>query len=213
VCPLRRPVCPSRLGVDRVGFGWLNGMWRSLVSAPALGAGGPRFESGHPDHQRRSSASSRSASGLSRSSDRGLTVDLNTGRRYWLTLNGTHQPAGMVCSMARLEQVGVHGCPNDAGKGSNGEFAARWAHNPEVVGSNPAPATRSEAPSGSGRGLLHAVCARICARDQLHGAWPGVLSAEKSRPPMISSARVFATCRSASRSVWTYCFMVKATSA
>ena len=25
-------------------------MWRSLVSAPALGAGGRRFESGHPDH-------------------------------------------------------------------------------------------------------------------------------------------------------------------
>src|SRR5512133_2679643 len=24
-------------------------MWRSLVSAPALGAGGRRFESGHPD--------------------------------------------------------------------------------------------------------------------------------------------------------------------
>ncbi len=38
---------------DRVGFGWLGGgMWRSLVSAPALGAGGPRFESGHPDHDR-----------------------------------------------------------------------------------------------------------------------------------------------------------------
>src|ERR1017187_990629 len=27
-------------------------MWRSLVSAPALGAGGPRFESGHPDQIR-----------------------------------------------------------------------------------------------------------------------------------------------------------------
>jgi hypothetical protein len=25
------------------------GMWRSLVSAPALGAGGPGFESPHPD--------------------------------------------------------------------------------------------------------------------------------------------------------------------
>src|SRR5262245_66017785 len=27
-------------------------MWRSLVSAPALGAGGRRFESGHPDQLR-----------------------------------------------------------------------------------------------------------------------------------------------------------------
>ena len=33
-----------------VGYGAVNGMWRSLVSAPALGAGGRRFESGHPDH-------------------------------------------------------------------------------------------------------------------------------------------------------------------
>src|SRR5262245_54727587 len=29
-------------------------MWRSLVSAPALGAGGRRFESGHPDQNCRS---------------------------------------------------------------------------------------------------------------------------------------------------------------
>jgi hypothetical protein len=33
-----------------VGYGSVCGMWRSLVSAPALGAGGRRFESGHPDH-------------------------------------------------------------------------------------------------------------------------------------------------------------------
>ncbi len=36
---------------------------------------------------------------------------------------------------------------------------------------------------------------------------------EASDPPMISSARVLATWRSASSSVWTYCFMVNATSA
>jgi hypothetical protein len=37
-------------GTDRkVGYGSVHGMWRSLVSAPALGAGGRRFESGHPD--------------------------------------------------------------------------------------------------------------------------------------------------------------------
>ncbi len=40
-----------------------------------------------------------------------------------------------------------------------------------------------------------------------------VSSVVASDPPMISVARVLATCRSASRSVCTYCFMVKATSA
>ena len=35
-----------------VGYGTVSGMWRSLVSAPALGAGGRRFESGHPDQFR-----------------------------------------------------------------------------------------------------------------------------------------------------------------
>jgi hypothetical protein len=43
---------PSPGGPDRVGFGWLDGMWRSLVSAPALGAGGREFESRHPDQVR-----------------------------------------------------------------------------------------------------------------------------------------------------------------
>jgi hypothetical protein len=38
-----------RKSAGRVGYGRLHGMWRSLVSAPALGAGGRRFESGHPD--------------------------------------------------------------------------------------------------------------------------------------------------------------------
>ena len=35
-----------------VGYVRFHGMWRSLVSAPALGAGGRRFESGHPDQVR-----------------------------------------------------------------------------------------------------------------------------------------------------------------
>ena len=39
------------------------------------------------------------------------------------------------------------------------------------------------------------------------------VSTETSAPPMISSARVVATWRSASKSVCTYCFIVKATSA
>jgi hypothetical protein len=70
--------CPVRSlwrGPHRVGFGWPNGMWRSLVSAPALGAGGRRFESGHPDHKRSSGACRRLAGRLSRSSAHG------TGRR------------------------------------------------------------------------------------------------------------------------------------
>ena len=32
-----------------VGYVRFHGMWRSLVSAPALGAGGPGFKSPHPD--------------------------------------------------------------------------------------------------------------------------------------------------------------------
>ena len=41
---------PSRaVARGTVGYGAISGMWRSLVSAPALGAGGRRFESGHPD--------------------------------------------------------------------------------------------------------------------------------------------------------------------
>ena len=52
---------------------------------------------------------------------------------------------------------------------------------------------------------------------RLHGrrspsAW-FVISGEISDPPMISSAKVLATWRSAFRSVCTYCFMVNATSA
>ena len=40
-----------------------------------------------------------------------------------------------------------------------------------------------------------------------------VISGEISDPPMISSSKVVATWRSASRSVCTYCFIVNATSA
>ena len=52
-------------------------------------------------------------------------------------------------------------------------------------------------------------------RGSLTQARPSVLvtSMEASAPPIISSASVLATRRSASRSVWTYCFMVNATSA
>jgi hypothetical protein len=93
----------------------------------------------------------------------------------------------------------------------------RFTHNPEVAGSNPAPATRSEALSDLGKGLSHVVCARICARPSVlmppRRCRPGCRPRLPVPRPMISSASVFATCRSASRSVCTYCFMVNATSA
>ncbi len=45
---------PTACGPETVSYGWPTGMWRSLVSAPALGAGGRGFESRHPDQKRRS---------------------------------------------------------------------------------------------------------------------------------------------------------------
>jgi len=50
------------------------------------------------------------------------------------------------------------------------------------------------------------------ARPHAYLGW-SVTSVEASEPPMISSASVVATWRSASRSVYTYCSMVNATSA
>src|SRR5580698_8916581 len=50
----RRAVhCPGNLA-GQISYGRSNGMWRSLVSAPALGAGGREFESRHPDQTLRS---------------------------------------------------------------------------------------------------------------------------------------------------------------
>ena len=43
---------PTAYGPETVSYGWPAGMWRSLVSAPALGAGGRGFESRHPDQFR-----------------------------------------------------------------------------------------------------------------------------------------------------------------
>ena len=42
---------PSRSVASSQVRGGTHGTWRSLVSAPALGAGGRRFKSGRPDHQ------------------------------------------------------------------------------------------------------------------------------------------------------------------
>ena len=50
----------------RVGYGSVHGMWRSLVSAPALGAGGRRFESGHPDRSEHMSIFARLSMGAKR---------------------------------------------------------------------------------------------------------------------------------------------------
>ena len=66
---------------NAVGYGLPDGMWRSLVSAPALGAGGRRFESGHPDQKCRSQRLLRTAKWLPRSFDRHLTVVFNASQR------------------------------------------------------------------------------------------------------------------------------------
>src|SRR5262249_914764 len=115
--------------------------------------------------------------------------------------------------------------------------ARRFAHNPEVAGSNPAPATRSQAPSDHGGAfrmpfvnefvneallrrpahaagslLLSTITPRSSALASPVSRTAPVMPTEASKPPRISSASVFATWRSASRSVWTYCFIVNATS-
>ena len=115
------------------------------------------------------------------------------------------EPRGLVSGTQRLS--------------GDQQDARRFAHNPEVAGSNPSPATRPDAPSDHGRGFC-----LLAVHGFVHGGSRGsvlvrpvalvlVISAEASAPPMISSASVFATWRSASRSVCTYCFMVNATSA
>jgi hypothetical protein len=60
-----------------VGYVRSYGMWRSLVSAPALGAGGRRFESGHPDQTCRSQSYGRPLAWFPRSFECHLSVDLN----------------------------------------------------------------------------------------------------------------------------------------
>ena len=72
--------CPPADRPGQVGYGRLSGMWRSLVSAPALGAGGREFESRHPDQTPRSQGLLRTAERLPRSFDRHLTVVLNASR-------------------------------------------------------------------------------------------------------------------------------------
>jgi antitoxin YefM len=47
--------------------------------------------------------------------------------------------------------------------------ARRTAHNPEVAGSNPAPATKARGRLSNRTGLLHVVCKPICARRYREG--------------------------------------------
>jgi len=94
---------------DQVGFGWLDGMWRSLVSAPALGAGGRRFESGHPDQKCKSWTCSGLPGTVSRSSDRHLTVSLNADRRCCPSRTGSHWHAGWACWWIGLNRFGTRG--------------------------------------------------------------------------------------------------------
>ena len=99
---------PARLvgpGDDRLRMP--DGMWRSLVSAPALGAGGPRFESGHPDHECSSGACRRLAGWLSRSSDR-LPETAKPPRNFNMAgwdPGKTDPECGMLCG--RLARIGI----------------------------------------------------------------------------------------------------------
>jgi hypothetical protein len=70
-----------------------------------LGAGGPRFESGHPDHKCSSEACHGLPGWLARSSDRHLTVRLNADRRYCPSRTGSHGARRMGVSMDRVEQI------------------------------------------------------------------------------------------------------------
>jgi hypothetical protein len=92
--------------------------------------------------------------------------------------------------------------------------SAALSHNPEVVGSNPTPATKVRGPfSNRERASCMRFANGFANAASVHAATsvllePGFSSSalsvdtvEASNPLMISSARVFATWRSASRSV------------
>jgi hypothetical protein len=76
---------PPRVTLGRGKLLQACGMWRSLVSAPALGAGGREFESRHPDQECRSEAFLGRRDG---GQDR-LTVDWNIYWRYWPARTGS----------------------------------------------------------------------------------------------------------------------------
>jgi len=82
----------------------------------------------------------------------------------------------------------VSGTRPDAGDGGD---VRRGAHNPEVAGSNPAPATRSEAPSDLGRGLLHVGCARPPDQSNEPQYNPQMVRAEKITPGPVRTGTQF----------------------
>ena len=99
--PGRGPSARGR-ACGAVGYGSVHGMWRSLVSAPALGAGGRRFESGHPDQEvftlHQLPCSHLGLTGLGRVGVRGL-------RRRRRILGGSPAAARRALSSCRVFQV------------------------------------------------------------------------------------------------------------
>jgi hypothetical protein len=85
-----------------------HGMWRSLVSAPALGAGGRRFESGHPDHGHRDRA--RSLFGFQRSdlvgsgdAERHPEIGARYSTRQVIATPSGYEPTATVATTASVE--------------------------------------------------------------------------------------------------------------
>src|SRR3954470_24945923 len=117
--PSSRTVCPYReaeplvalligsLGTifNRCDTGWTNGAWRSLVSVRALGARGPRFESGRPDFGLAISASAGDGGVRRRPVGAGLRGGSRVARR----------PAGAARGGAAV-RVGDAGRPGRAGR-------------------------------------------------------------------------------------------------
>ena len=116
----------------------------------------------------------RSTGQHSRSFDRGLTGDLNVDRRHQSTGSGSRRPDGRACKWLPLNKIGVRSglvgsrlvhCERQVRSPS-------WAHNPEVAGSNPAPATRKY----QVRGLIAGDggrASRLFVGDSLAGQTPG----------------------------------------
>ena len=139
---------------------------RMYSLAPAAGRPGPdwphrRSQTRHP-RWRRSAGASRGHS-VKRGASSGRTVDptlprwrqrgsahaSNTASRAGLDAPFTGRPCiALPKSVSLISRAGRR----DRLRG--GEVVSRRAHNPKVAGSNPAPATKCEAPADHRRGLL-----------------------------------------------------------
>jgi hypothetical protein len=83
---------PTACKPETVSYGWPTGMWRSLVSAPALGAGGRGFESRHPDQLFRMCCQNRSQGDS-------WCLSPHVGRRGSVSAHvGSHLCTGMTSS-------------------------------------------------------------------------------------------------------------------